>query len=776
MLTKGHFLSKTGQCKVWDENADGYCRSDGIGSVAIKRLDDAVADNDKILATIIAGATNHSCDAVSITHPHVGAQKDNYRQVLLQAGVNPLEVSHVELHGTGTQAGDAVESQSVLETFAPLTPQRRPDQRLYLGAVKSNIGHGEAAAGVASLIKTLLMFQKNQIPRHVGIKTSINPIVAKHLAERNAGLVFETTPWVKPQGKKRIAVVNSFGAHGGNTTLLLEDAPEKSTTATAANGHLKSHLISISAKSKASLRGNIENLLEYLDQSAPDETNLLGDLSYTLVARRIHYPRRIATSVSNLSQLRDFLKESIKASDDVRPVNPSATPAVVFAFTGQGALYEGAGLQLFQSFPAFSKQVQQLNRIAQQLGFPSVLPVIEGGATASENFAEHPIVAQLSILILQISLIKFWQLLGIKPDVVIGHSLGEYAALVAAGVLSPADAIYLVGKRAELLQSFCKPNTHRMLSIRASVTEISRVVNNQVLYEVSCLNAAEETVISGLKEDMSAIRTLLQAEGLKSLVLDLPYAFHSAQLDPMLDAFEKVATHISFKKPSIPIVSPLLGKAIFDRKTINARYLRRASREPVDFVAGLNAAAAASIINEKTIWLEIGPHPVSSSFARSHTPNIKTFPSFRRSEDNFTTIAATLAALHVLGLTIRWEEYYRPYEHSFNLLHLKHYHWNANNYFIPYLGTWTLEKAHHDKDNATKKHLLAPFVSSLETSSVQRVIIEDIQESTGHFAAVTDIKRPDFLDAVKGHTINGQGVVTGVSTSPTPTRNSCFSC
>jgi asperthecin polyketide synthase len=762
MLTKGHFLSKTGQCKVWDKDADGYCRSDGIGSVVIKRLEDAVADNDKILATIVAGATNHSCDAISITHPHAIAQKDNYRQVMLQAGINPLDVSHVELHGTGTQAGDAVESQSVLDTFAPVTPQRRPDQRLYLGAVKSNIGHGEAAAGVASLIKTLLMYQKSQIPRHVGIKTEINPVVAKHLEKRNAGLVFETTPWIKPKGKKRYAIVNSFGAHGGNTTLLLEDAPEKATTGLAVSGDHKVHVISISAKSKASLRGNIEDLLGYLDQAAP-ETNLLSDLSYTLMARRIHHPRRIATSVSNVDQLRDFLKASLETSDDVRPVNPSVPPAVVFAFTGQGAFYEGAGQRLFQSFPAFSQQVRQLDRIVQQLGFPSVLPAIEGGTTRLENLASLPIITQLSILVLQISLTKFWQLLGIKPDVVVGHSLGEYAAMVAAGVLSPADALYLVGKRAELLQTSCKPQTHGMLSVRASIANISHLVSNQVHYEVSCLNAAEETVISGLREDMSAICTLLQAEGVKCLVLDLPYAFHSAQLDPMLDAFERLATYVSFKPPSIPIVSPLLGQCIFDGKTINAKYLRRASREPVDFVAALDAAAAAGIIEEKTIWMEIGPHPVCSSFARSHTPKIKTFPSLRRNEDNFTTVAATLGALHALGLTIRWSEYYRPYEKSYNLLHLKHYHWNDNDYFIPYTGTWTLEKAHHAKGDSSKTPLLAPSVSSLQSSSVQRVIVEDIRESTGHLTAVSDIMRPDFLDAVNGHTMNGRGVVTGVS-------------
>ena len=199
-LCNGHFLSKTGQCKVWDKDADGYCRADGVGSVVIKRLEDAEADNDNILAVVLSASTNHSAEAISITHPHAGAQKDNYRQALRRAGVNPLDVGYVELHGTGTQAGDAVESESVLDVFAPAMPRRRPDQRLYLGAVKSNIGHGEAAAGISSLLKALLVYQKNLIPAHIGIKTEINPAIPKDLERRNVGLALSNTPWPRPSG------------------------------------------------------------------------------------------------------------------------------------------------------------------------------------------------------------------------------------------------------------------------------------------------------------------------------------------------------------------------------------------------------------------------------------------------------------------------------------------------------------------------------------------------------------------------------------------------
>lgn len=750
MLSKGHFLSKTGQCKVWDKEADGYCRADGIGSVVIKRLEDAEADNDNIIATIVAGATNNSAEAISITHPHAGAQRDNYNQVMQAAGVNPLDVSYIELHGTGTQAGDAVESESVADVFAPITPPRRADQRLQLGAVKSNIGHGEAAAGVVSLIKVLLAYEKNQIPRHVGIKNGINPVVIKNMEKRNAGLAMENTPWPRMEGKKRYAIVNSFGAHGGNTTLLLEDAPEKTRVGMDPR---PAYVVTLSAKSKISLRGNIEALIGYLDQN-PDTP--LGDLSYTTCARRIHHHTRIATSVTSTTQLGKFLELSVENAASFRPV-PATTPTVAFAFTGQGAFYEGIGSQLFKDFPSYRKQVLQLDRIVQQFGFPSIIPVIDGASGKDAS----PLVTQLTIVVLQIALARFWELLGIKPNVVIGHSLGEYATMVAAGVLSAADAIFLVGKRAQLIVAACKVGSHVMLSVRASVSAIKRFAGNHS-YEVSCVNGQADTVISGVRIDIEAIRAALESNGLKCLQLDIPFAFHTAQLDPMLDSFEKVTQHIFFMPPSVPIVSPLLGQCIFDSKTINARYLRRASREPVNFVGALEAARDLGIIDDRTVWIEIGPHPVCSTFVRSHNPNAKVLPSLRRNEDNFVTVNGTLATLHCEGLPICWNEYFRPYEKAHSLLRLSQYKWNEKDYWIPYVGTWTLDKAHpKDIQNSTMKTLNTSGSSS-RTSSVHQIISENFQDYTGQLTAVSDIMQSDLFDSVNGHVMNGHGVVTAV--------------
>ncbi|KAI0842123.1 polyketide synthase [Hypoxylon sp. FL0890] len=782
MLTKGHFLSKTGQCKVWDAGADGYCRADGVGSVVIKRLEDAEADNDVVLATIVAGATNHSAESISITHPHAGAQMDNYRQVMRKAVLSPLDVSYVELHGTGTQAGDAVESESVVNVFAPLGRRQHPEQRLHLGALKANSGHGEAAAGVASLIKVLLMYRHGIIPRHIGISTTINPVVAKHLANRNAGVVSENTPWPRRitgsdrrGGKKRYAIVNSFGAHGGNTTLLLEDPP------TPSHHDLRPRtvicqVVCISAKSKVSLRGNIETMLRYLDAN-PDTD--LRDIAYTTCARRMHHHTRVAAAVSSTTQLRKFLRAAADNIDSqAKHVSLSTPRTVVFAFSGQGSFYEGAGAQLFEHAPFFRDQVRQLDHLVCKLGFPSILAAITGART--ENFPttrdssdsetsddtedlapKAPLVTQLAILVLQIALARYWQALVIAPNVVIGHSFGEYAALVIAGVLSVADAILLVGKRAELLLAACEPGSHAMLFVRgASVNDIAEICKDKKCqYEISCLNGHSEVVISGTHAEIQALRDVLHDAGLKCILLDVPFAFHSAQMDPILDDFERLAQHVTFKPPVMPIVSPLLKQCVVDDGIITPTYLRRAAREPVIFTGALDAARIAGIVDDNTAWIDIGAHPVCTSFVRNHyaVKKTHTFAALRKGDDKLCTLMESLAALHCLGLPVAWNEYFAPHEKSYRLLHLDHYHWDEKNYWIPYIGTWTLDKAHPQ----SKKKDSTQSSPSFFTSSVQQIVSEEIGESTGRLIALSDMTHPDFLKAVDGHRMNGRCVVAG---------------
>jgi asperthecin polyketide synthase len=763
-LGNAHFLSPTGQCKVWDKVADGYCRAEGIGSVVIKRLEDAEADNDNILAVVLSAATNHCADAISITHPHAGHQKDNCRRVLRKAGVSPQQVSYVEMHGTGTQAGDAIESESVLDVFAPLKPLRRPDQRLHLGAVKSNIGHGGAAAGISSLIKMLLMFQKNAIPPHIGIRTEINPELPKDLGRRNAGLVFETTPWLRPDGKKRISVVNSFGAHGGNTTLLLEDAPirQRQRISSESSDGRSMYAIAVSAKSKKSLQGNLSNMLAYLEQHRDTD---LADLSYTTCARRSHHNLRVATVVSSVSGLQKFLRSAIDSNvaATVQSV-PSNVPSVVFTFTGQGASDRGVRQELFDDFPAFRTQVSQLDQLVQRLGFPSVVPALTG---STDDEVLSPVVSQLSIVVLEIALGRFWRLLGVRPSAVIGHSLGEYAALEVAGVLSAADVLYLVGRRAQITEQRCTPYSHSMLSVLASPDKIERVLRrvsetSNVEYEVSCQNTHEDTVLGGARTDIEAIRNVLEMNSYKCVPLAIPFAYHTSQMDAVLEELEEVAKNMPFKAPSVPVLSTMLGTAIFDGKTINAAYLRRQTRGTVKFAAAVDAARGLGLIDDKTVWVDLGPHPVCVGFVRKLSPESRIAASCRRNEDNFSTITKSLITLHLAGVTPFWNEFFRPNEQVYSLLNLPKYSWNETNYWIPYLGTWALDKA-LIKYGITPGGAKAPATlpaAGLKTSTIHQTTIETIDSTTATLHVLSDMQAPEFRAAIFGHTMNNCGVAT----------------
>lgn len=753
-LGKGHFLSKTGQCKVWDESADGYCRADGVGSVVIKRLEDAEADNDNIIAVILSAATNHSAEAASITQPYAPAQVHNYQNVMSRAGISPLDVSYFELHGTGTQVGDREESKSVADVFAPLSPQkRRKSQKLRVGSVKCNIGHGEAAAGIASLLKVLLMYQKGSIPPHINLK-KLNPTIPQDLEERNMCLNQELTEWPRPAKGTRFAVVNSFGAHGGNTTVLLEDAPEKQRVG---QDPRTTYPITISARSKNSLRMNIEAMLRYLDSTSDID---LGDLSYTLCARRLHHSFRVSESVDSISKLKKFLTASIPLISSMESV-PLKSPAIGFVFTGQGAFYNGMGKQLYTQFPAFKTEVDRLSRVARGLGFPSLVPFVEGSATEPPS----PVQSQLTIVVIEIALVRFWKAMGVEPTIVCGHSLGEYAALVAAGAVSDVNAIYLAGSRAMLLMENCKEQSHKMLAVRASQDEIEALLSDCDDYEISCVNTEGDTVISGLTEALNGISSTLNEAGLKCTMLDVPFAFHSAQVDPVLEPFERLAENIKFNTPHIPVISPLLAECIFDGKTFNAKYLSRATREPVDFVGGMEAAQELGVVDSDMLWIELGPHLVAGSFVKKLLATDNVVPSLKRDIDNFTTLGSSLAWLHNQGVQLTWNEYFRPYEKAHNLLTLESYKWNEKDYWIPYLGTWTLDKANikHNLEAAKSKNSGVSLSSSLKTSLIHGILSENVTESSGSIVTLSNILDPTFFEAVDGHRMNGHPVATSVS-------------
>ncbi|KAI1504073.1 putative polyketide synthase [Biscogniauxia marginata] len=757
-LSNGHFLSKTpNACKTWDSEADGYCRADGVGSIVMKRLEDAEADNDNILGVILAAATNHSAEAVSITHPHAGHQSYLGRQIMNRAGVDPLDVGFVEMHGTGTQAGDAEEIQSVTNVFAPLTKRRSAKNPLYIGAVKSNVGHGEAAAGITALVKVLLMLQKNAIPPHVGIKNSLNPKFPKDMDKRNLRIPFEKTEWPRVPEKKRIAVINNFSAAGGNTSIVLEEGPVREVTEVDPRS---THVIAVSAKSKVSLKGNLERLIAYLDKN-PEVS--MADLSYTTTARRYHHNHRVAIPASDVGQVKKQLLSALSNADSHKPIPSTGAPPIAFAFTGQGASYKSFNLELFHQSPYFRSQILHLDAIAQGQGFPSFIPALDG--SHPKEHAHSPVVTQLSQVCAEIAVAKYWATLGVKPDVVIGHSLGEYAALHIAGVLSASDTIFLVGQRALMLEQKCTIGSHKMVAIRASLAQIQEAAGDRP-YEIACINGPKDTVLTGSVENMEAIIPVLEAASYKCFSLDVAFAFHSAQTDPVLEEFESIANSgVLFQAPHIPIISPLLGKVIFDDKSVTASYVSRATRETVNFLGALEYAHKIGTVDDETAWIEIGPHPVCMGFVRSalSTINVAT-PSLRRDDDNWMTMARSLAALHCAGVKVDWNEFHRPFESALRLLDLPTYAWNEKTYWIQYNGDWALTKGNtfYDAEKGINKAQIASVVpkSSLSTSLVQQIIDQSFDGPAGMVVMQSDLMQPDFRAAAWGHQMNGCGVVT----------------
>ena len=745
-LSRGQFLSKKGPCATFDNDADGYCRADAVGTVIVKRLDDALAEKDNVLGVILGTATNHSADAISITHPHGKTQECLYKSILDMSGVDPLDIDYVEMHGTGTQAGDGTEMRSVTNIFAPADRKRNSTQPLYLGAVKANIGHGEAASGVTALIKCLMMLQKNAIPPHVGIKNTINKTFPTDLSERNVNIAFHNTPLVGRAGQPRRIYVSNFSAAGGNSGLILEDAPSHKP---AVADPRTTQVVAITAKSKSAMIKNAERLIAYIE-THPDAR--LCDISYTTTARRIQHNWRMTVAASDVSRVQVDLKS--KLHENFVPV-PAEAPKVAILFTGQGSHYAALGKDLFQNSTLFHDAIVEFNNLAAIHGFPSFLPLIDG--TETDVQALSPLVVQLGMVCFEMAMARMWASWGITPSVVLGHSLGEYAALNVAGVISASDAIYLVGVRAKYLMEKCTAGTHVMLAVQGSVETVTEALKDRATnLNVACVNGPRETVLSGSSSEMSDASERLTAAGFKCTQLKVPFAFHSAQVDPILDEFEQAAKAAQFNAPKVPIISPLLGRLLSDLEVVDPVYLRRHARDAVNFLGGLVSAQEAGIIDEKTVWLEVGPHPICLGMVKAAF-GIATIsaPTLRRNEAAYTTISNSLCTLHTAGLNIDWNEYHRDFSDSVRLLDLPSYAFDDKNYWIQYTGDWCLTKGRTPTGTVS---LIEDSKPKLSTTTVHKVTNESVNGDIATVSIESDLARDDLRAAVMGHLVNGAGL------------------
>nr|AOO87096.1 polyketide synthase [Alternaria alternantherae] len=582
-LGKAGFLSPTGQCKPFDQSADGYCRADGAGMIVLKPLRQALADGDQVLGVIPASSTNQGGLSASLTVTQPSAQVSLYQSILKRAGMSPNHVSYVEAHGTGTQAGDPLEVSSIRDVFGG---SDRPT-KMYLGSIKANTGHAESAAGVAGLLKVIAMLQKKAIPPHA-LFNSLNPKIPSLSPDRIA-IAKSLEPWEMPF---RAAMVNNYGAAGSNASLVVCEGPQKS------NEEAKMRLpentqypIILSAHAIESLKAYAESLRSYISRENPD----LASLAYTLSERRKRHSVAWMTTASDIAGLETELSATIRPCN----ITPSSKH-VVLAFSGQSKQTIGLSETLYNSVPRLRHYVEKCERILLTFGCPSIIPGIFQTSTITD-----PVLLQTGTMAVQYASAMCWMDAGIQPACSIGHSFGELSALAVSGVLSIEDALKLVATRAQLMATKWGPEGGTMLAIFAPAAVVMRIVEavGSNSLEIACFNAPNSQVVVGTQAAVADAENLLATDsslkGIRSQRLDVTHGFHSVFTEPIRSDLAKSLELLTFKEASIPIEPCTQAHT----SSITAEHVVSHLRQPVYFV---DAVQRIEKRLGDCIWLEAG--------------------------------------------------------------------------------------------------------------------------------------------------------------------------
>ncbi|KAG1901393.1 uncharacterized protein F5891DRAFT_1222928 [Suillus fuscotomentosus] len=671
-LDHGHFLSPTGQCKSFDASADGYSRSEGCSLFVLKRLSDAVAENDDILGVIRAIDLNQSGLAHSITHPHVPSQVSLMNRLLKNSGIDASRISVVEAHGTGTQAGDFAELQSIRAVLCRARDSANP---LHVTSIKANIGHLEAASGAAGLAKLLLMFQHETIPAQISLKI-LNPRITP-LTQDHTVIDTVPTPWVRGS-TPRMALLNNFGASGSNGALIVEEYKKQAKAPASGT----SYVFGISAKTREVL----ETLrLRYFDwlHDARNRWIPISDIAYTATARRQLYPFRISIDVGGKDQLVQAL-----ASAEVSHVE-GEFGQVVFVFSGQGSYYRGMGKLLYSSSPVFQRCIDRCHRYLVSKGFAGILPSIIGGAadSGSDEMEEFE-ASQTSTMALEVALATVWIHWGLTPATVVGHSLGEYAALVIAEVLSLEAALFLVASRARLTWRGCVPGATGMLAVRLGEQQINTVLKSGSYPDLSvaCVNSDRACVVSGALPQLQALTKELANTGSKARLLDVPYGYHSKAMDPVLDELTQLARTVPLSSPKVSVGSTVLGRLVpaGDSSTFDATYFSSHFRQPVLFAPTIDVLCKHPSLPKVDAWIEMGPQASCLLMIRacaSAPTEAALLPSLSKNDN--ATLTSSLSQLYRTSAPLNWRNVFSELSPA-NCADLPPYPLERNKIWVPY--------------------------------------------------------------------------------------------
>ncbi|MEU5429760.1 type I polyketide synthase [Streptomyces olivoreticuli] len=647
-------LSPDGRCKPFAAAADGTGFSEGVGLILLERLSDARRNDHQVLGVVRGSAVNQDGASNGLTAPSDIAQERVIRQALTNARVTADTVDAVEAHGTGTTLGDPIEAQALLATYGKEREEGRP---LWLGSVKSNIGHTQAAAGVAGVIKMVMAMRHGELPASLHIDRP-----TPHVDWEGGGvrLLSDPVPWPRADRPRR-AGISSFGISGTNAHLILEQAPEPAdeeapgpTDAEVSDGAVVPWVVS--ARGPQALRDQARRLGDFARGVSGVS---LSDVGRSLVATRALHGYRAVVVASERAELVAGLEALAAGETHPALVGPSSSQVraggdVVWLFSGQGSQLVGMGAGLYERFPVFA------------VAFDEVCALLEGelGASPKEvvfrgpkERLDHTVWAQSGLFALQVGLARLWESVGVRPDVVIGHSVGEIAAAYVAGVFDLAGACRVVGARARLMGAL--PEGGAMCAVQATPVELAADLEGCAV-GVAALNTPDSTVISGPAGEVERIAKLWSGRGRKTKALSVSHAFHSGLMEPMLGDFTEAIREVEFKEPVIPLISNVSGR-LAGEEIATPEYWARHVRRPVLF-----QPAIAYVAERAGVFVELGPAPVLTTAAQhtlddtaeSDAPEPVVTASLHPTQTDDGAFTQAVARLHAAGIGVDWSGWF----------------------------------------------------------------------------------------------------------------------
>ncbi|KAL4890075.1 beta-ketoacyl synthase [Aspergillus ambiguus] len=662
-LSRAHFLSPTGQCKPFDMSADGYCRGEGCGLFVIKRLSDAVREGDRIYGVIKDAHMNQSGQASSITHPHGPTQQQLFKKLLSRARIDAKSIN----------AGDAVEASSIASVFGG------SPNPVYITSIKGNIGHAEAASGCAGLAKLLMMLRFSKIPPQIGLK-SLNPKL-QILADRNIRIPTTNCEWNRISlNLPRRALLNNFGAAGSNAALIIEEYSRTSSHEDQRWPQRTAYNLVLSAGNSLALRELIGKYVELLH----DGDVAIEDLCYTSTARRQRHPYVLSIVGGTVAELAVQLQRH--KTLDVPLVNYQNKYPVVFVFSGQGSFYPAMGQQLMLTAPVFRAKVEECDQVLHQHGFDDILPsTVLDGSFSPTSAIDSILWSQVACFVLEYSLACLWMSWNIRPDVVIGHSLGEYTAMVISGALSLEDALLLVMRRAKLMASMCPIGETSMLACNLSASSVEHLIAESLLPQltVACDNSASDSVVSGPVGQIDQIAQLIKEKGIRCKRLDVPLGFHSPALDAILPDVKTICEDLHFATPNIPLGSCLHGRLIEDGD-LDPSYPVRQTRGKVRFTDLMNCISKRGDLGNAT-FIEVGPGPITLPMVRTKFATLDALflPSIAKGQDAWASLSRSLQQMSLRYDSIQWRAVFDGT--SAHVIDLPEYPFQMHSLYVPFV-------------------------------------------------------------------------------------------